>query len=88
MRQFAYLRDGAQVAARTKGRRVMAFEDDVFGAPRKPPVAHEIGQSIDTLSVHELEERIALLREEILRLEAAIKARQATKDAASAFFKS
>lgn len=64
-----------------------AFEDDVFGAPRKPPASHDIGQPIDALSVHELEERIQLLRTEIARLETAIKARQATKDAASAFFK-
>ena len=64
-----------------------AFEDDVFGAPRKPPATHDIGQSIDTLSVHELDERIQLLKAEIVRLETAIKARQATKDAASAFFK-
>ena len=64
-----------------------AFEDEAFGAPRKKPMAHEIGQPIDALSVHELEERIELLKAEIARLEAAIKARQATKDAASAFFK-
>ena len=63
------------------------FDDEVFGAPRKAPLVHEIGQSIDTLSVHELEERIELLKAEIARLETAIKARQATKDAASAFFK-
>ncbi|HLH50664.1 MAG TPA: DUF1192 domain-containing protein [Roseiarcus sp.] len=63
------------------------FDDDLFGSPRKAPTAHEIGQAIDTLSVHELEERIELLKAEIARLEAAIKARQATKDAASAFFK-
>jgi uncharacterized small protein (DUF1192 family) len=66
-----------------------AFDDDVFGAlPKKKPAAHEIGQPIDTLSVHELEERIELLKVEMARLETAIKARQATKDAASAFFKS
>jgi uncharacterized small protein (DUF1192 family) len=64
------------------------FDDDVFGGPRKAPATHEIGQPIDALSVHELEERIALLTTEISRLEAAIKQRQATKDAASAFFKS
>jgi uncharacterized small protein (DUF1192 family) len=63
------------------------FEDEVFGAPRKAPLAHEIGQPIDALSVHELEERIELLKAEIARLETAIKARQATKDAAGAFFK-
>lgn len=63
------------------------FDDDLFGAPRKAPTTHEIGQAIDALSVHELDERIALLKAEIARLEAAITARQATKDAASAFFK-
>lgn len=63
------------------------FDDDLFGSPRQAPTTHEIGQTIDTLSVHELEERIELLKAEIARLEAAIKARQATKDAASAFFK-
>jgi uncharacterized small protein (DUF1192 family) len=63
------------------------LEEDAFGQPRKAPATHEIGQAIDALSVHELEERIALLRAEIGRLEAAIKARQATKDAASAFFR-
>lgn len=63
-------------------------EESVFGAPRKAPTTHEIGQSIDALSVHELAERIALLRGEIVRLEAAIKAREATKQAATAIFKS
>jgi len=63
------------------------LDDDLFGSPRKAPATHEIGQTIDALSVHELEERIELLKAEIARLEAAIKARQATKDAASAFFK-
>jgi uncharacterized small protein (DUF1192 family) len=57
-------------------------EDGAFGRPPKAPATHDIGQAIDALSVDELEERIALLR-----LEAAIKARQATKDAASAFFR-
>jgi len=64
-----------------------AFDEEIFGAPPKKSAVHEIGQMIDTLSVHELEERIELLKTEIARLETAIKARQATKDAASAFFK-
>ena len=65
-----------------------AFDDEgVFGAPRKAPAVHEIGQPIDTLSVGELNERIETLKAEIARLEAAIKAREATKQAASAFFK-
>ena len=63
-------------------------EESVFGAPRKAPAVHEIGQAIDLLSAPELAERIESLKQEILRLEAAIRAREATKQAASAFFKS
>jgi uncharacterized small protein (DUF1192 family) len=63
-------------------------EENAFGAPRKSATPHEIGQPIDLLSARELAERIESLKQEILRLEAAIKAREATKQAASAFFKS
>jgi uncharacterized small protein (DUF1192 family) len=63
-------------------------EENPFGAPRKGSTPHEIGQPIDLLSGRELAERIESLKQEILRLEAAIKAREATKQAASAFFKS
>jgi uncharacterized small protein (DUF1192 family) len=63
-------------------------EESVFGAPRKAAAVHEIGQPLDLLSAPELAERIESLKQEILRLEAAIKAREATKQAASAFFKS
>ena len=62
-------------------------EESPFGAPRKAPQVHEIGQPIDLLSALGLAERIASLKQEILRLEAAIKQREATKQAASAFFK-
>jgi uncharacterized small protein (DUF1192 family) len=65
-----------------------AFDDDPLFAPKpKAPVAHEIGQNIDDLSVPELAERIALLRSEIDRLEKAIEARQATRAAAASVFK-
>jgi uncharacterized small protein (DUF1192 family) len=65
-----------------------AFDDEFgFGAKPKPPVAHEIGQNIDDLSAPELNERIALLRSEIERLEKAILARQATRAAADSAFK-
>ena len=38
----------------------MAHEDeDVFGNRPKPPVTHEVGQVLDTLSVHELDEQHA-----------------------------
>jgi uncharacterized small protein (DUF1192 family) len=63
-------------------------EESPFGAPRKGSASHEIGQPIDLLSARELTERIESLKQEILRLEAAIRARDATKQAASAFFKS
>lgn len=62
-------------------------EDDVFGAPPRKKTTHEIGQMLDTLSVDELDERVALLREEIVRLETAKAAKQASKAAADLFFK-
>jgi uncharacterized small protein (DUF1192 family) len=65
-----------------------SFDDDPVFAPKpKAPVAHDIGQNIDDLSAPELEERIALLRSEIDRLEKAIEARQATRAAAASVFK-
>ncbi len=66
------------------------FDDDnpFDPAPRKKPASHEVGQVLDALSVNELEERIALLRGEIERLEAAKKAKEASKAAADSFFKS
>ena len=63
-------------------------EDNPFAAPRPVGPHHEVGQNLDLLSAQELGERIGLLRAEIARLEAAIEARNATKQAASAFFKS
>jgi len=62
-------------------------EESVFGAKRKAPRAHEIGQNLDDLSAPELAERIALLKSEIERLEWAIEAREATRAAAAAAFK-
>ena len=63
-------------------------EENPFGAPRPVGPHHEVGQTLDLLSAHELGERIELLRGEIARLESAIEARDAKKQAASAFFKS
>ena len=63
-------------------------EDAVFGAKRPKPPVHEIGQLLDDLSAPELAVRIEALKQEIGRLESAIKAREATREAASAFFKS
>ena len=60
-----------------------AFDDDL---PKKKLV-HEIGQNLDLLSVEELSERIALLREEIARLEAETAKKQGARAAADQFVK-
>lgn len=57
-------------------------EDD-----RKPPVSHEVGMNIESLSVGELQERIGLLEAEIARLRAAIGAKGDSRKAAEAAFK-
>jgi len=59
------------------------FDDDAI----KKPKSHEVGMPIDTMSVGELEERIALLKGEITRLEQAIGARKNTRAAADSLFK-
>ena len=48
--------------------------------------AHVIGQALDAMSLHEFEERLALLRGEILRLEAARERKRAALDAAGSIF--
>ena len=64
-------------------------DDDPFGTkPPKKPAAHEIGEPLDTLSLGELAERIALLKAEIARIEAMAASKAASKKAADAFFKS
>jgi uncharacterized small protein (DUF1192 family) len=62
-------------------------DDNIFGAPPRKKTTHEIGQTLDALSVDELDERIALLREEIARLETARGAKQASRAAADSFFR-
>jgi uncharacterized small protein (DUF1192 family) len=64
---------------------MMAAMDEDDRPKRK--IAHEIGQDLALLSVKELEERIALLKEEIVRLEAAIAGKQASRNVADQFFK-
>jgi len=58
-------------------------EDD---RPKKK-IVHEIGQDLALLSVNELRERIAILKEEVGRLEAAIAGKQASRNVADTFFK-
>jgi uncharacterized small protein (DUF1192 family) len=53
----------------------------------KKKLVHEIGQDLALLSVEELRDRIALLREEIARLEAAMASKQASRSTADGFFK-
>jgi uncharacterized small protein (DUF1192 family) len=53
----------------------------------KKKVTHEIGQDLSLLSIAELSDRIALLKEEIARLERAIAGKHASKSAADTFFK-
>jgi uncharacterized small protein (DUF1192 family) len=59
-------------------------EDD--DRPKKK-IVHEIGQDLALLSVKELQERIALLKEEIARLELSISSKQASRNVADQFFK-
>jgi uncharacterized small protein (DUF1192 family) len=54
--------------------------------PRKK-TSHEIGQDLTLLSVDELNARIALMREEIARLEGDIAKKQASRSLADEFFK-
>ncbi|MEN5082786.1 DUF1192 domain-containing protein [Bosea sp. TWI1241] len=60
------------------------FLEDDRPAPKR---AHEIGQDLSTLAVAELDERIALLRQEIVRLEQARAHKAASRSAADAVFR-
>jgi uncharacterized small protein (DUF1192 family) len=54
---------------------------------RKTTTTIEIGQDLALLSVNELRDRIALLKEEIARMEASIASKQASRNVADTFFK-
>jgi uncharacterized small protein (DUF1192 family) len=58
-------------------------EDD---KPKKK-ISHEIGQDLYLISAEDLGERVALLKQEIARLEAAMNKAQASRSAADQFFK-
>jgi uncharacterized small protein (DUF1192 family) len=62
----------------------MAMNDEDL--PKKK-VVHEIGQDLYLISVEDLAERIALLKQEIARLEAAMAKAQASRNVADQFFK-
>jgi len=61
-----------------------AIDDD--DRPKKK-ISHEIGQDLTLLSVKELDDRVALMKDEIARLEADKAKKQASKSAADQFFK-
>lgn len=61
----------------------MSFED----LPKKP-AGVMLGENLELLSVAELEHRVSQLEQEIQRVKAAISAKQASKTAADAFFRS
>jgi uncharacterized small protein (DUF1192 family) len=61
-------------------------KDDDEDRPKKK-IAHEIGQELTLLSVTELDQRVQLLKDEIARLEADKKNKQASRSTADAFFK-
>jgi uncharacterized small protein (DUF1192 family) len=64
--------------------RSVTMDEDV---PVRKKVLHEIGQDLSLLSVEELSERIRLLQEEIVRLDAARSSKRASRTTADQFFK-
>jgi len=65
----------------------MAVFDDEPGAAPIRKVEHTVGEDLSRLSVDELAARVALLKREIARIEAAAAAKSSQRDAAEAFFK-
>ncbi|HEY0236393.1 MAG TPA: DUF1192 domain-containing protein [Afipia sp.] len=63
---------------------MVADDDD---KPRRK-ISHEVGQDLSLLSVDDLNERIALLIDEVERLKIETAKKRASRDAASNFFKS
>jgi uncharacterized small protein (DUF1192 family) len=62
---------------------MVAFEDD---RPKGKPV-HEIGQDLSSLSIEELAARVAVLQDEVARLQTALERKRASRSAADQFFK-
>jgi uncharacterized small protein (DUF1192 family) len=59
---------------------------DDENAPRRA-TGHELGADLSAISTEELRERIDLLEAEIRRIEAELKRKEASRDAAASFFK-
>ena len=62
----------------------MGLFDD---APVEKPQPHRVGEDLARLSIDELETRIALLEEEIVRLRRSIADKSASRHTAASFFK-
>lgn len=62
------------------------MRDEDENRPRET-VAHRIGEALDTLSLDELDARIALLTGEIARIEATRGAKKAALDQAGSIFR-
>ena len=62
------------------------FDDEDARAKKATELV--IGADLSTISVDELKERITLLKEEIVRIQAEIAAKQSSKDAAESVFRS
>ncbi len=64
------------------------MSDPFFEEPRKKPkMVHEIGQDLAAISIAELDDRIAALKDEIQRLEAEKAKKSAVMAAADGLFK-
>ena len=64
----------------------MAIDLDEL-APRKPKPDIVMGEDLSAFSAHELEKRVVALETEIVRTKDALRSREATKNAADAFFR-
>jgi uncharacterized small protein (DUF1192 family) len=67
-----------------KGTIMAAIDED--DRPKRKPV-HEVGQDLSLLSIEELSDRIALLNDEVTRLQAALEKKRASRSTADQFFK-
>ena len=63
-------------------------EDDPWGAPprKSPGPAHILGEALDRLSIHEIDERIEALRREIERLQEQRRAKSDSRAHADSVF--
>ena len=65
----------------------MAFDPFAEEQPRPSLTVHEVGQDLSMLSIEEINERIEMLEREIGRLKEVCTKKEASRAAASAFFK-